>query len=105
MSKNMKQLPPKPGSFDGLTNESIVRILGGMPMTAAQLRQVRLNQPQLSWEEQEAQFRRNWEALTANSYAVSSGNNSSNGRGNTNVSQPQKLGRKPVVGCFREAIG
>lgn len=97
MSKNMKQLPPKPGSFDGLTNESIVRILGGMPMTAAQLRQVRLNQPQLSWEEQEAQFRRNWEALTANSYAVSSGN--------TNVSQPQKLGRKPVVGCFREAIG
>lgn len=35
----------------------------GMVLTAEQMRQVRLNQPPLSWPEQEVIFRRNWESL------------------------------------------
>jgi len=73
----------------------------GMVLTAEQMRQVRLNQPPLSWPEQEVIFRRNWQALTGNSSDFNSGTDSSNGQAAKTSSPRLPLAKIGVVGCLR----
>ena len=76
-----------------------------MPMTSEQLRQVRLNQPRLSWEELESQFRRNWAGLIASSFEVSSESDSPDGPMSADCSPQPIQVKKPIVGCFTRVIG
>lgn len=71
-----------------------------MVLTAEQMRQVRLNQPRLSWPEQEAIFRRNWQSLIVT--APEPGSNSSSSAGlETKTSSPRLPAAKTgVVGCL-----
>ena len=76
-----------------------------MPMTSEQLRQVRLNQPRLSWAELESQFRRNWAGLIASSFEVSSESDSPDGPMSADSSPQPIQVKKPIVGCFTRVIG
>ena len=72
-----------------------------MVLTAEQMRQVRLNQPLLSWAEQESIFRRNWQALTVNSFDFASEKASSNGRASETSSPRLPAAKNGVVGCLK----
>lgn len=73
----------------------------GMVLTAEQMRQVRLNQPPLSWAEQEVIFRRNWQALTVNSSDYVSETASSNGHSVKTCSPRLPAAKIGVVGCLK----
>lgn len=73
----------------------------GMVLTAEQMRQVRLNQPPLSWPEQEVIFRRNWQALTVSSSDFNSETASSDGRAAKTSSPRRPVARIGVVGCLK----
>lgn len=73
----------------------------GMVLTAEQMRQVRLNQPPLSWAEQEVIFRRNWQALTVNSSDDVSETASSNGHAAKTCSPRLPAAKIGVVGCLK----
>lgn len=75
--------------------------MSGMVLTAEQMRQVRLNQPSLTWQEQEVIFRRNWQALTGNTSGTASETNSSNGQRNATSSPRLPAARLGVVGCLK----
>ena len=60
-----------------------------MVLTAEQMRQVRLNQPPLSWPEQEVIFRRNWESLQPQHETLQS-------------SSRRPIAKKGVVGVLKQ---
>jgi len=75
--------------------------MSGMVLTAEQMRQVRLNQPPLSWPEQEVIFRRNWQGLNVSMSEIASASASSNGPGSKTSSPRLPVARNGVVGCLK----
>jgi hypothetical protein len=75
--------------------------MSGMVLTAEQMRQVRLNQPPLSWPEQEVIFRRNWQGLNVTMSETASGSASSSGPQSKTSSPRLPAARSGVVGCLR----
>lgn len=70
-----------------------------------EMRRVRLNQPQLTCAEAEAQLRRNWLDVIGRGSGLNDGDASSNGRVSTVGSPiPGKKGDKVIIAFFDPAL-